>query len=141
MRRITVLAIIFSLVMLFTSTCFAADNPFKGLTQDQVVQKYFEGRQIDLIEGVWLDDSLRTWIAIRSSLVDSSKKYGDYDYLMIEYSTSPNVYIDGLVKTQYASAFKYKRSHLMILSQYSLNYNLGMSNVFFTRIYPNEVSK
>jgi hypothetical protein len=55
--------VLFTLLLFALSgPCFAEENPFKGLTQDQVIQEYFEGRQLDPFEGIWVDYELKPWV-------------------------------------------------------------------------------
>ncbi len=140
MGKKTILCLLILLVFAFPGIASAAvaENPFRGLTQEQVINKYFEGRQSDTIEGIWLDDSLKQWVIIKSNLIDPNKKYGDYDYLMVELSSSTNVFMDGVSKTQYSPCFKFKKSHLRFLSPNALYYPWTAASVF-TRIYPSEV--
>jgi hypothetical protein len=134
------------LVLIFTGTAYAEDNPFQGLTQEQVIQKYFEGRQLDTIEGIWLNDDWKPQIVIKSNLIDPSKKYGDYDYIMVEYSSKSTTKIEGINKTEYSSCFRIGAWHggLRLTSVTTLMRNSGgyygtPLYRFYTRIYPSEM--
>ncbi|MCC5468516.1 hypothetical protein [Pelosinus baikalensis] len=134
------------LVFVFSGISYAEENPFMGLTQDQVVQKYFEGKQLDTIEGVWLDEDAHPTIIIKSSLIDLGKKYGNYDYLVVGYSSKSNVGIYGLYKTENSSCFRFgpRKFLLRFISQNALYYSYPGVNYIpagsiYTRIYPNEI--
>jgi len=85
-KNLAILCLTLLLTLVFAGFSHAAETPFKELTQEQVIQKYFDGRQLDTIEGIWLDDLLTPTIIIKSSLIniDNSK---NYDYFMIKDTT------------------------------------------------------
>lgn len=133
------------LILIFGGVSYAAENPFNGLTQDQVIQKYFDGRQLDSIEGVWLNDDAKPIIIIKANLI-GAKNDDNYDYFIVEYSSSPNADIIGVHKTQHPSCFERGRAKILIrfVSQTTLQinetsyYNWSIYR-FYTRIYPNEI--
>lgn len=134
------------LIFVLSGISYAEENPFMGLTQDQIVQKYFEGKQLDTIEGVWLDNDAHPIIIIKSSSIDPDKKYGNNDYLMIGYSSKENVGISGIYKTENSSCFRAgpKKRLLRFLSQNTLyssypGLNFTPVSLIYTRIYPNEI--
>lgn len=143
MRKIMVFSLFVLLVLTFSGIAYAEENPFKELTQEQVIQKYFEGRQLDIIEGVWLDDQAKPLIIIKSSLVDTKKIYDQYDYVIINYSSSSDVKMAAVTKTQYPYCYERGRSKnlLRFVSQTTLQYSDGkyydsFLYRFYTRIYP-----
>ncbi|QJW48482.1 hypothetical protein HA075_24110 [bacterium BFN5] len=156
MSKKIIISSLLLLLFVFSGICYAAEipNPFKGLTQEQVVKKYFEGRELDLIEGIWLGDydQLRPEIIIKASLVDKTswvdfENADKYDYFKIQFfPSSENAKIIGIRKTQYTSAFLLGKvesslrfissTTLVELSGYYYSQNF---HKFYTRIYPNEV--
>lgn len=146
MSKRIILSLVIFLATVFSGICYAAENPFNGLTQDQVIHKYLEGRQLDPVEGVWLDPEIKPIIIIKSSLIDSYRNPDNYDYLMIEYSSKQNVEIVGVRKTQYQSCFQRGKmgNYLRFLSPNTLHYAVsgiyGIPIVYvYTRIFPSEL--
>lgn len=149
MSKKILLFLVVLLVFAFSGITCAADNPFKGLTQDQVVQKYFEGRQLELIEGFWLDDYRDPIIIIKANLINSSIKENknNFDYFMVKYSTSSDTKISGVRKTQYSSCFEFEGLKYRLLRFVSTNsLQLRCSSYYgtslyqyYTRIYPSEI--
>lgn len=144
MRKKNIFGMCIFLILIFGGISYAAENPFNGLTQDQVTHQYFDGRQLDSIEGVWLNDDAKPVIIVKANLI-SAKNDDNYDYFMVDYSSSPNTDIVGVHKTQYSSCFKRgKKSLLRFVSQTTLQsydtvYYKWPIYLFFTRIYPNEI--
>lgn len=149
MRKIMVFSLFVLLVLTFSGIAYAEENPLKELTQEQVIQKYFEGRQLDIIEGVWLDDESKPVIIIKSNLVDTKNIYNKYDYVIINYSSSSDVKMAAVTKTQYP--YCYERGMkvkfpLRFVSPTTLQYVSGfyydsLFYRFYTRIYPNPEMK
>jgi len=131
------------LVFAFSGITYAAENPFNGLTQDQVIQKYFQGRQLDPIEGIW--HTLSTVIIIKTSAIDTIKDFKDYDYILVEYSTDlQKAEIFGIRKTQQPHIFSYGKWYrtLRQISPITLVWTEGyqnLENLFITRVYPSEL--
>jgi CHASE3 domain sensor protein len=46
MHKKIILSLIMFLTFVYSGITYAAENPFNGVTQDQIIQKYFEGRQL-----------------------------------------------------------------------------------------------
>lgn len=144
-----ILSLLLLLLFVFSGISYSAENPFKGLTREQVIQKYFEGQQLDLIEGIWINDFFEPAIIIKPSRIDFDNK-DEYDYLKIEFSSSDKAGITGIRKTQYSSAFRIGNYRLgkggywfRFTSPTALIELTGVSysncyNVY-TRVYPYEV--
>ncbi|MDT8901623.1 hypothetical protein [Anaeroselena agilis] len=73
MGRKLLISLMILLVFIFSGVACAAENPFKGLTQEQIIQKYFAGRQLDPIEGIWLDERKDLQIILKTALIDTQK--------------------------------------------------------------------
>ena len=132
------------LVFAFSRITYAAENPFNGLTQDQIIHKYFEGRQLDPIEGIWF--SWSTVIIIKTTAMDTIKDFKDYDYLLVEYSSNPQkAEIFGVRKSDKPHIFGYGKWSrcLRQISSITLvwpedSYQ-SPESLFITRVYPNEL--
>lgn len=150
MRKIVVFSLFVLLVLTFSGIAYAEENPFKELTQEQVIQKYFAGRQLDIIEGIWLNDEAKPVIIIKSSLVETKDIYNKYDYVIINYSSSSDTKIAAVTKTQYPYCYERGmnvKSLLRFISQTTLQYssssyyNDNLFYRFYTRVYPNPEMK
>ncbi|WP_333595225.1 hypothetical protein [Anaerospora hongkongensis] len=51
-KNLAILCLTLLLILVFAGDSYATENPFKGLSQEQIIQKYFDGRQIDTFEGI-----------------------------------------------------------------------------------------
>lgn len=143
MGKKIILSLFLLLVFILSSTSYAAENPFQGLTKEQVTNKYFAGRQLDPIEGIWIDDNLKPQIIIRTNLIDPNQKYNNEDYLMVEYSSSANVEISGIRKTEYPLCYRIGQWNrlLRIFSPTTLHYAIHGTyggDYYLIRFYPSE---
>lgn len=142
-KKNVIFSLVIMLVFVFSGISYAAENPFQGLTQDQVVHKYFEGRQLDPIEGIWF--SWNTVVIVKTSIMDTVKDFKDYDYILIEYSSDPQkADIFGVRKTQIPNVFAYGKwnrtlrqlsSTALVWTEHSFQ---SPESLFITRIYPTD---
>jgi hypothetical protein len=146
-KNFVTLCLTLLLTLVFAGVSHAEENPFKGLTQEQIIQKYFDGRQLDTLEGIWLDDKIKPNIIIKANLIniDNSK---NYDYFIIKYSDSPVATPFGIRKTQYSSLFEseHYKSTIRLVSPTTfmadtgyLPYGRSPLYSLYTRIYPTEM--
>lgn len=137
MHKKTIL-IILLLLFVFSSISYAAENPFKGLTETQIISKYFEKRDLDPLEGIWLDERFKKQIVVKISMIETENKFKGYDYMMILLSSEDNTTIDTIKKTEYPLCFYRKNTQLLrLLSPTTFHYeNYKTRSSLFTRIYP-----
>lgn len=143
-KKLVIVSLVIMLSLIFTGISSAAENPFKDLTQEQVIQKYFEGRQLDSIEGVWL--SWRTVIIVKTNTMDTINDFKDYDYILVEYSNDPQkAEIFGVRKTKTPHIFSYGKWNrsltqisptTLVWTEHSYQ---SPESLFITRIYPSEL--
>jgi hypothetical protein len=80
-RKPIVIALIMVLVFILSATCLAAEKPDD--TQ-QFIDKYFAGRTLDPIEGIWYNDPSCILAIVRTSAFKpQDSEYNSYDYLGI----------------------------------------------------------
>lgn len=143
-KNLAILCLTLFLTLAFAGLSHAAENPFKGLSQEQIIQKYFDGRQLDTFEGIWLDDKIKPTVIIKSSLItiDNSK---NYDYFMVRYSTSSETTVVGVRKTQHPSIFESGNDKMLVKlvspSTFMVQDScLGVPvYLVYTRTYPTEM--
>lgn len=145
MNKRIIISFLISLFFIFSGTSYAAENPFNGLMQEQIIQKYFEGKQLDLIEGIWLDDNSSPVFIIKAGSINYDNKE-NYDYFKVENFTSSNAKIIGVRKTQYSSCFEQGKAKALLrfvsptsLQIYAAGYYSHPLYSFYTRIYPSEL--
>ncbi len=143
-KKIVIVSLVIMLCLIFTGISYAAENPFKGLTEEQIIQKYFEGRQSDPIEGIWY--SWRTVVIIKTSAMDTINDFKDYDYILVEYSTDPQkAEIFGVGKTEKPHIYSYGKWNRILrqISPTTLVWTAhsyqNPESLFITRIYPSDL--
>jgi S1-C subfamily serine protease len=82
-------------LLMFTLTCFALPQPFGEITRDKVIERYFAGQSIDLVEGIWTTMDNKYEFAI---IKNTSDMYSGYDYLGIVTQTNGKQWECGEVK-------------------------------------------
>lgn len=108
-RKTIALMVTLSLVLLFTSACWAADRPFGVIKGPQdVIDKAFAGRSLDPIEGIWVKDPGRVVAIVKSSVIYPNNTPQRHDYYLIKIIGFTNVGEIGETfdKTDYAFCFK-----------------------------------
>ena len=136
--------VILPIALLFTSACWAEENPFENITgPNDVIDKVFTGRTLDPIEGVWAQDPDRIMAIVKSSVIFPDQPQ-NHNYYMIK--------IKGLGKkglgswfdrTEYDFCFKEGKAIYKILSPTLLekSYTSGYPAFVpvsenFVRVYP-----
>lgn len=66
------------LVFMFSTVCFALPQPLGELNRDQVIERYFKGKTIDIVEGIWSTTDNKYEITI---LKNTSGTFTDSDYI------------------------------------------------------------
>ncbi len=86
MKKHLILLICFCLVLALSSVCYGREiYPLGGLTREQLIEKYFSGRALDPIEGIWEYRAGQYYFVININALGNQKDlYTGYDYLMIE---------------------------------------------------------
>lgn len=63
---------------MFSTVCFALPQPLGKLNRDQAIERYFNGKTIDIIEGIWTTTDNKYEITI---LKNTSGTFTDSDYI------------------------------------------------------------
>lgn len=145
-RKTIVLMVTLSLVLLFTSACWAADRPFGVIKGPQdVIDKAFAGRTLDPIEGIWVKDPGRVVAIVKSPVIYPKDTPQKHDYYLIKIIGFSNVGEIGEAydKTDYDFCFKSGKLNWKLLSPNLLENggHDGGSNYYilpetYVRIYP-----
>ena len=79
-RKKNILILSTILVFIFSTVCFALPQPLGELSKDQAIERYFRGKTIDTIEGIWTTTDNKYEITI---LKNTSGIFSDSDYIGI----------------------------------------------------------
>jgi len=85
MKKHLILLICFYLILTLSSVCYGRESyPLGGLSREQLIEKYFAGRTLDPIEGIWEYRAGEYFIVVNiNALKNQKEQHTGYDYLMI----------------------------------------------------------
>jgi predicted membrane chloride channel (bestrophin family) len=134
-------------VLALSSICYGEKYPLGVMTNEQIIEKYFTGRTLDPIEGIWECEPGRTVIVVKVEALDKQKeKYAAWNYLVLGVDNKKDdaSILERLIKTN--SPFIYTKKEkivdhtFVILSPMSMvekiHFSWGDEYSFYVRIYP-----
>jgi S1-C subfamily serine protease len=80
---------------MFSTVCFALPQPLGEITKEQTIERYFNGKTIDLLEGIWTTTDNKYEFAI---LKNTSATFTDFDYIGVITHSSENRWKKGEIK-------------------------------------------
>lgn len=106
-RKTIGLAFVIVMVFLLSGTCLAEKILDNMNTTQEVIDKYFAGRTLDPVEGIWVQSEGNVLAILKSSIVKSTNpKYQNSDYFGLSIGGKYAGHFQLLLnKTQYSFAF------------------------------------
>ncbi|GBG55495.1 hypothetical protein SPFL3102_03868 [Sporomusaceae bacterium FL31] len=141
LKKMIISMIIFPLVLLFTSTCWAEEIPFGNITgPNDVIDKFFIGRTLDPIEGVWAQDPEKVMAIVKSTVLFPDQPQS-HNYYMIRIKGSGKKGLGPWFdRTEYDFCFKEGKAIYKLLSpnllEKTYDVNSWPFNEIFVRVYP-----
>lgn len=149
MRNRLISLICFVLIFTFSGVCYGEETyPLGILTREQIIEKYFSGRTLNPIEGIWEVRPGIERLIVKIETLDNKQKekYAGWDYLMISMNDKKSdVFVTKLKITSSPFFFTIKESkdtteYIQILSPMTIleRYvgSFSRLDLFYTRSYP-----